>query len=126
MNGLVYALTAFDDGSGGGQALYAGGSFTTAGGVTANRIAKWDGSAWSSLGTGFANGVNDVVWDLAVLDDASESAPALFAGGGFMTAGGMVSLRIAQWGCTASNDDAANSAAGASESQRPVMTEEKR
>ena len=126
MNGLVYALTAFDDGSGGGQALYAGGSFTTAGGVTANRIAKWDGSAWSSLGTGFANGVNDVVWDLAVLDDASESAPALFAGGGFMTAGGAASLRIAQWGCTASNDDAANGAAGASESRRPVMTEEKR
>ena len=32
--------------------LYAGGGFTTAGGVAANNIAKWDGttSSWSALG----------------------------------------------------------------------------
>ena len=30
--------------------LYAGGNFTTAGGVAANYIAKWNGSAWSALG----------------------------------------------------------------------------
>ena len=35
-----------------GTNLYAGGDFTTAGGVTANNIAKWDGSAWSALGSG--------------------------------------------------------------------------
>ena len=35
-----------------GTNLYAGGYFTTAGGVTANYIAKWDGSAWSALGSG--------------------------------------------------------------------------
>ena len=35
-----------------GTNLYAGGYFTTAGGVTANRIAKWDGRAWSALGSG--------------------------------------------------------------------------
>jgi len=39
MNGSVEALTVFDDG--GGPALYAGGQFTTAGGVAANNIAKW-------------------------------------------------------------------------------------
>ena len=35
-----------------GTNLYAGGDFTTAGGVPANHIAKWNGSAWSALGSG--------------------------------------------------------------------------
>ncbi len=34
------------DGSGN---VYAGGTFTSAGGVSANYIAKWNGSAWNSL-----------------------------------------------------------------------------
>src|SRR5262245_23643042 len=40
--GPVLAVTVFDDGS--GPALYVGGYFTTAGGLSANSIAKWDGS----------------------------------------------------------------------------------
>ena len=40
MNRTVYALAV--DGAGD---LYAGGDFTTAGGVSANYIAKWNGSA---------------------------------------------------------------------------------
>jgi hypothetical protein len=32
--------------------LIAGGYFTTAGGVSANRIARWNGTSWSALGTG--------------------------------------------------------------------------
>ena len=43
----VYALAVDASGN-----LYAGGDFTTAGGVSANRIAKWDGSSWSALGSG--------------------------------------------------------------------------
>ena len=43
---VIYALAVS------GTNLYAGGSFTTAGGVPANHIAKWDGSAWSALGSG--------------------------------------------------------------------------
>ena len=35
-----------------GSNLYAGGEFTTAGGVSANRIAKWDGNSWTALGSG--------------------------------------------------------------------------
>ena len=46
--------------------------FTTAGGVTANHIAKWDGSTWSALGSG----MNDTVSALAI--DASGT---LYAGG---------------------------------------------
>lgn len=32
--------------------LYAAGSFSTAGAVSANHVAKWDGAAWSALGSG--------------------------------------------------------------------------
>lgn len=48
LNGTVRALLAFDDGS--GPALFVGGDFTTAGGIPANHIAKWDGDHWSALG----------------------------------------------------------------------------
>jgi hypothetical protein len=44
-SGSVLAVTVFDDGS--GPAFYAAGSFTIAGGVAANRVAKWDFSAFS-------------------------------------------------------------------------------
>ncbi len=37
--GNVFGLGTFNDGS--GEALYAGGNFNMAGGVTANNIAKW-------------------------------------------------------------------------------------
>ena len=45
----VYALAVS------GTDLYAGGCFTTAGGSAANYIAKWNGSAWSALGSGMNN-----------------------------------------------------------------------
>ena len=35
-----------------GANVYAGGSFTTAGGLTALRVAKWNGMSWSALGGG--------------------------------------------------------------------------
>jgi hypothetical protein len=83
------ALATFDDGS--GPALYAGGDFTSADAVPANRIAKWNGATWSAL----ASGTNDTVETLAVFDDGS--GPALYAGGLFTTAGGAAANRIAKW-----------------------------
>ena len=56
--------------------LYAGGSFTMAGGVNANRIAKWDGAAWSPLG----NGMTVLVCHGAL---AVDGAGNLYAGGRF-------------------------------------------
>jgi hypothetical protein len=91
VDGGVSALTVFDDGT--GPALYAGGEFTTAGGVPAHGIARWDGTAWSSLGSG----MNDWVRALTVFDDGT--GPALYAGGNFTTAGGGGAGRIAKWGC---------------------------
>ncbi len=89
----VAALAAFDDGH--GPALYAGGSFTTAGGVTANHIAKWKGSAWSPVGGGMAGGADESVYALVAFDDGH--GPALIAGGPFDNAGGTTMLGIARW-----------------------------
>ncbi len=94
VNNVVYALTTFDDGSGGGSALYAGGYFTTAGGITANNIAKWNGTSWSALGSGM-NAPGSSVHALTVFDDGSR--PALYAGGHFTTAGGVTANHIAKW-----------------------------
>jgi hypothetical protein len=71
--------------------LFAGGYFTTAGGVLANYIAQWNGNSWSALGSGMNGGVNGAVFALAV------SGNNLFAGGLFTTAGGVLATNIAQW-----------------------------
>jgi hypothetical protein len=75
-----------------GTNLYAGGSFTTAGEVSANNIAQWNGSSWSAFGSGdFVLGMNEPVFSLAV------SGTNLFVGGQFTTAGGVSANNIAQW-----------------------------
>jgi hypothetical protein len=84
MNNRVDALAVS------GTNLYAGGLFSTAGGVTANGIAKWDGSAWSALGSGMG-GTYPWVSALAV------SGTNLYAGGYFTTAGGVSANGIAKW-----------------------------
>jgi trimeric autotransporter adhesin len=83
------ALAVYDDGT--GPALYAGGGFTEADDLYTNYIARWNGSAWSAVGTG----VDSVVTSLAVHDDGS--GPALFIGGGFANAGGSPAGRVAKW-----------------------------
>ncbi len=97
IDGRVIALTTFDDGS--GPALYAAGYFSTAGSMPANNIAKWNGSAWAPLGSGIrAASYWEGVLALAVFDDGSGSA--LYAGGGFATAGGLPASGIARWNGT--------------------------
>jgi hypothetical protein len=79
----VWALAV--DGQGN---LYAGGDFTTAGGIQANYIARWDGTAWSSLGSG----MDEQVTDLAV-----DSQGNLYAAGWFKRAGDVEARGIARW-----------------------------
>src|SRR5512142_313427 len=43
----IYALAVDNDGN-----VYVGGGFHSIGGVLANYIAKWNGTAWSALGSG--------------------------------------------------------------------------
>ena len=67
--------------------VYAGGSFTYAGQVLANRVARWDGSRWHALGSG----VNGTVTCLAL------SGNNLYVGGSFTTAGGIAATHLARW-----------------------------
>lgn len=85
LNGSVQAI-AIDGGD-----IYVGGSFTMAGAVSANYIAKWDGSAWSTLGTGVNNGTNGNV--LAIATDGNN----VYVGGSFTSAGGVSANSIAKW-----------------------------
>jgi hypothetical protein len=90
----VFAMTTFNAGS--GQALYVGGMFLQAGGQNASRIARWNGSQWSSIGGGVGNNDNaSRVYALTVFDDGS--GQALYAGGEFETAGGQNASSIARW-----------------------------
>jgi len=93
LNHHVNALTVFDDGSGSGAALYAGGEFTSADGFQTNHIARWNGATWSSLG----DGMDDTVRALAVYDDGRGGGPAMYAAGDFLIAGGEPANRIARW-----------------------------
>ena len=77
-----------------GTNLYAGGSFVTAGGVTVNGIACWNGNTWSALGSGIAGGgaySTPGVYALAV------SGTNLYAGGNFTSIGGTSANYIAKW-----------------------------
>src|SRR5262245_47135843 len=91
--GTVYASAVFDDGLGGGAALYIAGNFAIAGGVQANHIARFDGNGWSPLGIG----IDGIVSALAVFDDGQGGGPALYAGGDFEIAGGALASGIARW-----------------------------
>jgi hypothetical protein len=75
--------------------LYVGGSFTTAGGVSANYIAKWNGSNWSSVGAGLNNaGGNGGVFTMIVYNNE------LYVGGFFTSAGSVPANGIAKWNGT--------------------------
>jgi len=67
--------------------LYVGGHFTIANGVSANKIAKWNGTNWSPLGLGLDDDVSSI---------ASYNGE-LYVGGVFYNAGGTPASKIAKW-----------------------------
>jgi hypothetical protein len=67
--------------------LYIGGGFTIVGDAIANRIAKWNGSGWSALGSGVDSDV----------DALAVSGNTVYAGGLFTMAGGVAANYIAEW-----------------------------
>ena len=69
-----------------------GGAFTTAGGATANQVARWDGAAWHSLGNGTSNGVGGTVTAILPV-----SPTEIYVGGTFTTAGVVAANRIARF-----------------------------
>ncbi|HEV2456459.1 MAG TPA: hypothetical protein VGY98_19505, partial [Verrucomicrobiae bacterium] len=78
-----------------GTTLYAGGSFVAAGQTNANCIARFDGTNWYPLGSGFylAGGI-PVVRALAI------GANGLYAGGQFSSVGGVSAANMAFWNGT--------------------------
>jgi len=86
-NGDVNAIAV--DGLGN---VFVGGKFTFIGSTPANRVAKWDGNAWSALGSGIGGHDNASVNALAV------SGTDLYVGGQWFTAaGGTPATNIAKW-----------------------------
>jgi alpha-tubulin suppressor-like RCC1 family protein len=75
-----------------GTSLYAGGDFMLAGGVSANRVAQWNGEAWTNLGVGVSG---RAVYALA------HDGANLYAGGDFTNAGGVAANYVAMWNGTA-------------------------
>lgn len=88
-NGEVHSLAVHDDGS--GPALFVSGDFTSVGGKSASRVAKWNGTSWSALGSG----LNSRAWTLLSHDAGDGSM--LWAGGDFTVAGGNNFRRAARW-----------------------------
>ena len=81
---FVYSLSVYN-----GE-LYTGGDFDTAGGISANNIAKWDGITWDSVGSG----VNNFTTSLFVYNGE------LYTGGLFNITGGITANCIAKWNGT--------------------------
>jgi len=69
-----------------GSDVIVGGYFDSAGGVTAESVARWDGTAWHSMDTGF----DGVVRSFATIDGE------LFVGGGWR-ADGRGTMQVARW-----------------------------
>jgi len=67
--------------------LVAGGSFGVAGGQSAGRIARWEGTSWSALGGGIQGTVHAL----------STFQGDLVVRGSFTQAGGQPAQSIARW-----------------------------
>jgi hypothetical protein len=79
--------------------VYVAGSFSTISGVSANNIAKWNGTIWSALGSGLtdSNGIssNAIVYSLGV-----DSNNNIYVGGRFDRAHITTVNNIAKWSGT--------------------------
>jgi trimeric autotransporter adhesin len=87
LNGDAHALLMTRAG-----VLYVGGDFTTANGVTVNRLAYWNGSTFATMSEGGTIGMNGVVRCLA-----ESAAGYIVAGGSFTTAGDDTVNYICYW-----------------------------
>jgi len=68
--------------------IYIGGEFTKVNDITVNRIAKWNGTTWSALGTGIPGGSVHAI---------AFSGNDVYIGGNFVTAGSVSANNIARW-----------------------------
>lgn len=89
----VLELAVYDPGN--GPRLFASGFFDRLGsGAEAARIAQWDGSAWSPVGSGLVGDIPDARGMLAFDDGTGEK---LYVAGRFSSAGGVPANSFARW-----------------------------
>jgi hypothetical protein len=75
-----------------GHELFVAGTITNAGGVEVRAIARWDGTNWQAMGSGFEMiPGSPTASALAVFEDS------IYVGGLFVRAGGRPSTHIARW-----------------------------
>lgn len=86
MNNNVRAIVQTSNGD-----IFAGGEFTSAGGTSALRVARWDGTVWNPLG-GAGHGTNNHIYALALLPTGE-----LVAGGYFTQTSSVPANYLAQW-----------------------------
>ncbi len=87
-NGLqVYDMTFDANGN-----LYALGQFTQINGITVNGIAKWNGTAWSALGSGIGPSINGIFGRSIIVMGGN-----VYISGFFTTVGGVAANNIAKW-----------------------------
>lgn len=84
---IVQSVTELENGD-----LIASGNFLTSGNVPVNRIARWNGSTWTSLGTGASGSGVRSVSAIAAL-----ASGELIAGGEFTEIGNVISPHFARW-----------------------------
>jgi hypothetical protein len=87
----VHAVSSLTDGS-----IVAAGNFSSAGGVPASGIARWNGTAWSALGAG-VNRLNEYK---EVYTIARSSDTDIFFGGDFKKVGEATANNLARWNGT--------------------------
>lgn len=94
---LVQTLVVHDDGL--GPALYAGGLFSSIGGVPAVSLARWNGVAWSALGSGIAGLTPSSIFAYVskLLSVREENGSRLYAGGAFLTMDGQAANCLARF-----------------------------
>ncbi|MCH8148460.1 MAG: PKD domain-containing protein [Planctomycetes bacterium] len=88
-NSRVYAVTVYQND------VIAGGAFTTAGGVSVSKIARYDGVQWYSLGSGM--NLFGQVYALTTYEASGCAPELLIAGGQFTAAGGVPVHNVAYW-----------------------------
>ncbi len=75
--------------------LYIGGHFTNIGGVSANRIARYDGTSWNTVGGGVTSGGSPEVTAMAIYDGE------LYVAGDIRKVGTVDVKNVARWDGTA-------------------------
>jgi hypothetical protein len=83
-----------------GNRLYVAGTFAQTQTLTANSVAKWDGTTWSALGSGVRSVFGATLFPGSVYALAKLPDGALVAGGSFSLAGSANVSNIARWNGT--------------------------